>query len=722
MGNTCTSLHLLKPVFDTRKLDREIKSAYKQLGYEPARNQANQQKRVVLVEQGGDGEFLTIYDSDNSLIDTGELKQLAVSLSKKLKTAAVLTSIYDSDGFEFIVFNKGKQIDAVVSDPDDHAAGLKMLKDSKRHFTWKDIFISPAAVRAMLTADAATDGTTRMAAVLERERAFDERMRRVGEVAGAFAENGLGACCEAAGLDGVNVLTRRTNEDVDAPGATVLMFEKLASAADQAAPAQPTGREIKLTPFISDDDWIAPKYFPAVWPIAEGERAAVRWLVTSTDAGFSGLKFRVELPDAPPTLAGKLSVQALPFYNGQITTANAVAFAELSAPALSDGAWTFDIASFAVPDLDPQTRKQIILVLVLEVDGTGADVVCFRPTLATTVPTPIELRLPPARLQRQKPTWVPRAADMSTSATAASVLTLNAPTVLSMTALIQDEPATLAQVRVWAEAWLAAHSAAEGRTLCIQTQKHMSASFRVAKSEKTVPLSNAASDKQWPKLFDAASQYQTVMLRVMRAGDLFPVAGFTWQGALRDDLRPDPEQALRHVRDAIAPYLRAADHAHPLDSEGGTAVAVSAWSLNHPAVFAEMGTTPSRLSQMFDGWMADQGPVQAWITRSAWIPEFDVYENYHQTPYEVASSVDWFRSGLNGLLAQRAWACRRLRFVAPTMWLGKELTGMIDIDWLNTVAELKRSGSTTRVELLEGHSLGDLEAALAPILPARDAV
>jgi hypothetical protein len=305
---------------------------------------------------------------------------------------------------------------------------------------------------------------------------------------------------------------------------------------------------------------------------------------------------------------------------------------------------------------------------------------------------------------------------VTATAKAASVLKLNAPTVFSMTALVQDEPTALARVGAWAEAWLSAQSAANDATLCIKTMKHMSASFRVAKSEMTVPLEAAAAHKRWPKLFDPRSDYQSVMLRVIGDGDPFPVAGFTWQGALRDG------QALKHVRDTIAPYLRSSDHAYPLDSEAGSAVVVSAWMLNDPAIFEAMGTTPDRLTQMFEGWMAGHDPVQAWITRAAWIPEFDVYESYHQTPYEIASRVDWFRSGLNGMLAQRAWACRRLRFVAPRMWLGSELTAMVDTERLAAVAELSRSGSATRVQLRRTHTLGDLEVVFEPILPKQPEV
>jgi len=51
--------------------------------------------------------------------------------------------------------------------------------------------------------------------------------------------------------------------------------------------------------------------------------------------------------------------------------------------------------------------------------------------------------------------------------------------------------------------------------------------------------------------------------------------------------------------------------------------------------------------------MARIAPVQAWIAHSAWLPEFDLYERYNETPYEADSDIDWFRSGLNGMLTSR---------------------------------------------------------------------
>ena len=112
-------------------LASEVEKAYRKLGYARPKAGGSPTKQVVLAaDQSGD--FLSVYDSDNDRIDQGELKELAVLLSKKLATVAILTSVYDSDQFEFLVFHKGRQADAAVSDPESHGGGLKILSGKRR--------------------------------------------------------------------------------------------------------------------------------------------------------------------------------------------------------------------------------------------------------------------------------------------------------------------------------------------------------------------------------------------------------------------------------------------------------------------------------------------------------------------------------------------------------------------------------------------------------------
>src|SRR4029453_7883852 len=139
MENTFFSVHI--PVTGTTPdAIKGIVRAYTTLGFERAKTAPPEGgKHVILLRKDGDA-FLSVYDSDNAALDTGELKDLALAASKIFKTAAVCTSLYDSDTFEVVVFNAGKQVDLVMTDPEQYSGPLKVLKDASRASRWSKIF------------------------------------------------------------------------------------------------------------------------------------------------------------------------------------------------------------------------------------------------------------------------------------------------------------------------------------------------------------------------------------------------------------------------------------------------------------------------------------------------------------------------------------------------------------------------------------------------------
>ena len=219
MGTTATSLHILSAVvLPQSRLTADIEKAYRKLGYaRPKKASVDLPKRVILAPDLS-GDWLSIYDSDNDRIDTGELKQLAVEITKKLGTVAILTSVYDSDSFEFVMFYSGKQIDAAVSDPESHTGGLKMLKGKRRAQAWYSMFIGRDLPRAVLAG--------RQGKLLE---GWEERLKVSPSSTTPFAEDELGAWCTLAGLSSENA-TRVSEELVareDQTGLTTLFFERI---------------------------------------------------------------------------------------------------------------------------------------------------------------------------------------------------------------------------------------------------------------------------------------------------------------------------------------------------------------------------------------------------------------------------------------------------------------------------------------------------------------
>jgi hypothetical protein len=148
MSTTATSLHLLSLLTNPASLSGEIEKAYSKLGYTKSKRLGAVPAKQVVLVPAGDGGFLSIYDSDNDEIDSGELKDLAVQLSKRLASVAILTSIYDGDTFEFVLFHKGKQVDAAVSDAGPHQGGLKFLSGKRSAQTWLDMFYLRDLARA----------------------------------------------------------------------------------------------------------------------------------------------------------------------------------------------------------------------------------------------------------------------------------------------------------------------------------------------------------------------------------------------------------------------------------------------------------------------------------------------------------------------------------------------------------------------------------------------
>jgi len=105
MGNTCASVHIALTGTTPDAIEGVVR-AYTTLGFERAMTSPPEGGKHVVLLRKEDDAFLSVYDSDNATLDTGELKDFALAASKIFKTAAVCTSLYDSDTFEVVVFRR----------------------------------------------------------------------------------------------------------------------------------------------------------------------------------------------------------------------------------------------------------------------------------------------------------------------------------------------------------------------------------------------------------------------------------------------------------------------------------------------------------------------------------------------------------------------------------------------------------------------------------------
>ena len=676
MGTTATSLHVLSEVVGVGpRLATEIEKAYRKLGYARPKKASSAPKRVILAPDAS-GDWLSIFDSDNDRIDTGELRQLAVAITKKLGTVALLTSVYDSDSFEFVMFHNGKQIDAAVSEPESHAGGLRMLKGKRRAQAWHSAFIGRDFRRAVLAG--------RQGKLLE---GWQERLKDPPKATTAFAEDELRAWCALAGLSPGDVTTVVDELDgrEQSAGLATLVFER---GAPRKALAKPASTGVTLAYYRSDDDCPYHRFFPAAWPRRPGLPDEEQWAIVCSGGGFCGLSIRLAVEGPAPVRVERIHIRALPFYNGQVTSPTSVAEHEWIAPdrgAATPANVDIEMPAFDVPAVDPQSRGSIILILVVRTTLPEEGEATLTPLVETAGGVHPSPALPSLRLRALEPAWIPLVSRSDTRKpwTDQAVLRLNTPSVWSGVAVLPDVAGTSrGQAQALAERWLNQLMPEAGAVAVVHTEKHMTASFNISKATKVLPVSDLTLDRLWPRLFDEKTDYQTVTIGLTHPGAAHPHAGVTVQASLRG------------LRTLLGP----------------STLSCAIWVLDHAEVRRRLGSSAEAAEALFEAWIATVEPQQAWVARACWIPEFNTYGDFAQTIFESAVTTGWHSE-------DQAPPTPWLRFVAPSLWLDEVLFGRVELSRLEAVAELSRHGRVTALSLAPERSLAELEAALSPILP-----
>ena len=241
----------------------------------------------------------------------------------------------------------------------------------------------------------------------------------------------------------------------------------------------------------------------------------------------------------------------------------------------------------------------------------------------------------------------------------------------------------------------------------------------VGKSRKTLPLSAFQRDKTWLKLFDTASNYQTVLATIFPDAAEYPIAGI----GLQVGMEQYPEQWRAHYEQQLADTLSKM-RGRPFDTAPVVnTVHVFTWVLNHADCYAYLATSIGDMKDRLDDFAARHSLLQAWHGQSAWQPLFDHADDYHRTVYEEHSVLNWFRGilqtdgGLNASKMSEQWCRNVLRMVTPHMWICGTLLQQVDRAALEAVAMVTETNDAFRIALREGRGLDDLELALLPVLP-----
>ena len=775
MGTTCASFHF-RSAGSIEVAVKAIARAYMAQGYRRDKKLLAGAKRVCFLARPGE-RFISVFDSTNAALDSGELKEAALNVSRLLKTAAVFTSLYDSDSYECILFSNGRQVDALMTDAETYEGPLKLLKGKPRATQWSKAFhsvFSPGQIDAAAPDSAFAEASrARVASLIDL--AADRPQLHFDDVA-----------------------------DETGAAVTFLYFSKMAAAVQ---PEVPSG--IVLSNYFDRHNSRKLMVYPAAWPMPLGGEEILTWLMLSEGSGFAGGAAELRVTGPAGLNFSKGFLNGAKFHNGQIVggyelPANAdletaQAYLETKkfalVPAASSDAGQTYTASFPnlyVPPMTPQRTTQILLVLQLHIlaavqgewdvevtlapgSGDGPSHALPRVRLAAITPDwqPIvtalnprvryateditEASLPDAaadQLLRRSLTnwhfrgmsaeeaWAKRLDQQAQSRSREYALWLREvankqpriaqdrrlfhPSVASSVAILnEDGQASLDICRAAIEAWLRPMLGQSGE-LRLRAERQMTEAGSVTKLRKSWPLGEAQRDKAWAKLFDGAQDYQAVAIDVIPEGGEIPIAGLGLSATMRqrrqDPVAPDGEASV--TSELLAMTLSKMRGRPFAPVPPGKAIHLYRWVTNHPACHAFAGTSLTGMKQTLDELAAAHHPLQAWHSEAAWLPVFDRADGYEDTVYEDYSVLNFFRGILHGeqlslkaLRLSAGWCANVLRMVTPHLWLGSSLAAQVDREGMGRIATVTDCNGSVKIEKDPDASMEDLELALLSVLP-----
>jgi hypothetical protein len=781
MGSTCASVHFQwrGTVGDAAKA---ISRAYTKLGYERTKKPpAEGGKQVFLVARLG-ANFVSVYDSTNADLDSGELKDVALAASKLLKTGALFTSLYDSDTYELAVFGNGRQVDLLLSDAESYSGPLKRLSGKARATQWSRIFARN------LTA---------------------ESVEQAANVKTAFANSTLVALCGLLGLPGERPQMQFSDfgDEPELIAGTLYFTKKTV--------AQPAvgGGEIVLRNYFDPDNSRKLLVYPASWPMPLQQEQLLTWLMLSEGAGFKGGTATIEVTGPDGLIISKGFMNGAKFHNGQIVggyelakdTPVDVAKAyletkrfvptQVGAASANERCYAAEYPNLWVPPMTPERTTQILVVLQLYVTAAAAGEWEVKVTLQPDSGSGYRHELPPAGVAGAKQGWLPvvsglnpkaryRTGDLVDGQLPDHVMdshvrrTVHRPgldaaetrawlesqnvqgrdraykdwlydlnykqgrvpnerlidhnSVASNVAILPDHgQGTLDGARAYLEDWLRP-CIGKGGEIRVRAEKHMSESCYVGKMKKTLPASSALGDKAWGKLFEYASDYQAVVIEVFPEHAEFPIAGAGLNYSFHNRTRPAErrqEAAWAEHDEYLIGLTLGKMRGRPFGRvPRGHALHLYNWCINHDNCLRQLDSSPDDMIARLDAFAPAHAPLQAWHGQATWIPKFDRADDYEDTIYESMSVLNFFRGILFGLqdsLKQRRmtapWCANVLRMVAPHMWLCRSLIDQVDRAKLERAAIVTEVGESCKIEKRPDCGMDDLELALLNILPIESA-
>jgi hypothetical protein len=730
MGNTSASTHIAwrGSVDDAAKA---ISRCYSKLGYKRVKKApAEGGKHVVLLARAGQS-YVSVYDSDNAKLDSGELKDMARAASKALKTAAVFTSLYDSDSYEFIVFANGRQVDLLMTDDESYDGPMKRLSDKSRAAKWGSLF--------------------------GRTLSIDQIQQAVTQQT-PFADHVIAGLSKLIGLcDGQSQINYQDFLDQEEEITAEFYFKRKPMALSDI----PAG-QILLRDYFDPDNCRMRAVYPASWPIPIGTKRLATWLILSQGAGFSGGTATVSLSGPDTMILSKAIISGCKFHNGQIVgslepvtpnltqedvaklvDAKRFKLMPVETSSAQPATYSGEFPHLIIPSMTPERTTQILLILQMDLEAPTAGEWEINVSLQPGTQTEYQHKLPPLRIAAIEQKWIPVISGLNPKTTydksnlsATHLRELNYtqsripgerrldhPAVTSSVAILKDEgQPTLDACKTWLEAWLRPLSDQQEGEITIHAEKQMTESAHVGKTKKKLPVSGFLNDRIWGKLFDGANDYQTVLVTYVPKDAECAIAGIGLQHSFKEGEKWKQDHDIR-IADTLG-VMRG----RPFDilALGGT-WHVFKWVINHEDCYKYLGTSALDMEQQMDSFAAGRLPLQAWSSQCTWIPAFDYAGSYERTVYEETSLLNWFRGilsdggGLNGEKMTAQWCGHVLRMVTQRLWLCRNLIDQVNRAALERVAQVSETNGVYKIALRPECTLDELELALLPILPVESA-
>jgi hypothetical protein len=176
------------------------------------------------------------------------------------------------------LFNAGKQVDLVLTDPEQYSGPLKVLSDKSRAAQWSKVFGKALSV---------------------------EDIKQATTTTSAFADDAVAGLSRLIGLTGGQSQLHYQDLLEDEAVTDHLHFTRQPSA-----PRPVPEGQVALRNYFDPDNSRMLLVYPASWPVPLSEEVRVTWLMLSEGAGFNDgtLAIHVDGPDGLTITGGYMPI------------------------------------------------------------------------------------------------------------------------------------------------------------------------------------------------------------------------------------------------------------------------------------------------------------------------------------------------------------------------------------------------------------------------------